>query len=92
MKREEIDLINLINYTQDTKWLKYILPKVNTYSCNEQVAFCSARDGTFEITIHDNWIKQGDTVLVELIKHELAHGYFGHLKYMKGNEYHRKLF
>jgi len=90
---QEIDINKYVTFGKEDAWISYQLDrcKILTDDTTSAPAYCYAEHGVFCIFIAKDYIVKGGKVLVELLKHELAHGYFGHLRYMKGREKHKQL-
>tara|TARA_R100001015_G_C4634702_1_gene201790 strand:+ start:3792 stop:4934 length:1143 start_codon:yes stop_codon:yes gene_type:complete len=78
----------------DEPWLIYQVDKINFYSGDEKdTAYCWSDKGRFSIYISDDLLCKDNKYKLELIKHELGHGMFGHLSFNVGkSEQQRKLF
>ena len=90
---EEINIGKYIDFTNDNAWLNYQFDRIEVYTntSDTQKAYCFSKSGVFCIFISRDYINGEKKVLAEILKHELAHGYFGHLQYIKGKEMHRQL-
>lgn len=89
-----IDINDYVSFEND-KWLIYQVDKINFYSCNDQpeTAYCWSDKGKFSIYISQDYLGKDNEFKIELIKHELGHGMFGHLSFNVGkSEQQRKLF
>ena len=90
---QEININDYVTFNTEDQWLVYQLDRCKIYTAHDSTApaYCFAKKGIFCIFIAKKYIQQGGQVLVELLKHELAHGYFGHLRYMKGKAKDRQV-
>lgn len=90
---QEIDVNKYVKFKPEDHWLSYQLDRCKVYTDHaaQAPAYCFAERGVFCIFILKKYLIEGGQVLVELLKHELAHGYFGHLRYMKGKAKDRQV-
>lgn len=90
---QEININKYVTFKPQDQWLTYQLDRCKIYTAHEShaPAYCFAKKGIFCIFVAMKYLKEGGQVLVELLKHELAHGYFGHLKYIKGKVKDRQI-
>jgi len=91
-------MINIHDYVTlegDDEWLLYQADKIDFSSddTSEKTAYCFSVKGKFNIFLSkDILTHESNEFKVEIIKHELGHGMFGHLMYNKGKtEQQRKL-
>jgi predicted metal-dependent peptidase len=91
-------MINIHDYVTlegDDEWLLYQADKIDFSSddTSEKTAYCFSVKGKFNIFLSkDILTHESNEFKVEIIKHELGHGMFGHLMHNKGKtEQQRKL-
>ena len=89
-----INIHEFVSFDND-KWLMYQVPDINFHTDTKTTnsAYCYAEHGRLNIFISSDWLHKPNDFKIELIKHELAHGMFGHIGFMKGKTVaQRKLF
>lgn len=94
---KKIDISNIISdsLSSSDEWLSYIIPRLDFFTDNlgePQLApaYCFQEHGKGCVFIANQYLKPGKAIL-EIIKHEVAHLYFGHLKHMKGSNAEKQL-
>ncbi len=92
MKKINISNIITDNLTYTDEWLSYVIPRLNFYTdkVSPAPAYCFNEDGKGAVFIQEQYLKSKQG-LIELIKHEVAHLYFGHLMHMKGSNAEKQL-
>lgn len=81
-----VNIHEYISFDND-KWLMYQVPDINfwTDTKTKGSAYCYAEHGKLNIFISSDWLNhRSNEFKIELVKHELAHGMFGHIGFMKG--------